>query len=68
MEFDNNIDIQDWFNEPEFSDLTIKLDGREICVHKIIVCARNDYFRKLCGPGSHFAVSLTIKTSWPSKS
>jgi hypothetical protein len=60
MEFDNNIDIRHWVDDDKFSDLTIKLsDGSELSAHKIIVCARNDYFLKLCGPDSHFAVSLT---------
>lgn len=48
-----------WFNDTEYSDLTLKLsDGREISVHKVVVCNNNQYFNKLCGDGSQFAVSL----------
>ena len=59
MEFDSNIQLKDMFDKPEYSDLAIKLnDGREIHVHKFIMCARNDYFLKLSGLRSDFAVSL----------
>jgi hypothetical protein len=55
-----NSQLQELFSKPEYSDLTIKLvDGQELHVHKLIVCTHNDYFLKLCGPQSHFAVSLT---------
>jgi hypothetical protein len=51
-------DPSDWFDEGTYSDLTIKLsNGTEIWVHKLIVYRQNEYFRKLCGPDSHFAVS-----------
>lgn len=60
MEFDNNIQLKDLFDKPGCSDLTIKLnDGREIHVHKFIVCERNPYFPKLSGLAGHFAVSVT---------
>jgi hypothetical protein len=59
--FQSTISLDTWFNKPGFSDLTIKLsDGREIHVHKIIVCARNAYFAKLTGPESQFAVSAMV--------
>lgn len=52
------LDTREWFNEGTYSDLTIKLsDGTDVKVHKIIVCRVNEYFRKLCGSESHFAVS-----------
>jgi hypothetical protein len=52
------MDTREWFDEATYSDLTVRLsDGTEIKVHKVIVCRANDYFRKLCGPESHFAVS-----------
>jgi hypothetical protein len=52
------MDVGEWFNKGDYSDLTIKLsNGSEVKVHKIIVCQQNEYFRKLCGPNSHFAVS-----------
>lgn len=51
------MDTRQWFDEKTYSDLTIKLsNGTEVSVHKAIVCRGNTYFRKLCGPDSHFAV------------
>jgi hypothetical protein len=48
----------DWYNDAEYSDLTLKLsDGREITVHKLVICKQNEYFRKLCGATSSFKVS-----------
>lgn len=57
------MDTRDWFDKAAYSDLTIKLShGAEVKVHEIIVCQANEYFRKLCGPESHFAVSFNIST------
>lgn len=43
--------IGGWYNEAEFSDLTVELsDGTEVKVHKVLkflLCRDNDYFRKL---------------------
>ena len=51
-----------WYNDADYSDLTLRLsDGREIKVHKLIICNQNEYFRKLCGVTSSFKVSI-----WPS--
>lgn len=47
------------YNNPDYSDLTIVLkDGREIKVHKNIMCT-NEWFKKACGAHSQFAVSCT---------
>ena len=47
-----------WYNNPKWSDLTIKLsNGQSICVHEMVLCSRNEYFNKLCGLESKFAVS-----------
>jgi hypothetical protein len=55
------MDTREWFGKGPYSDLTIKLsDGTEVKVHKVIVCQANEYFRKLCGPDSHFAVSFDL--------
>lgn len=60
LAMESNAEIQDLFSKSEYSDLTIKLsDGQEFRVHKFIVCMRNEYFLKLCGLQSRFAVSLT---------
>jgi hypothetical protein len=47
-----------WFNDAQYSDLTLKLsDGREVKVHKLVICTQNEYFSKLCGATSSFKVS-----------
>lgn len=48
-----------WYNDTEYSDLTLKLsNGREIKVHKLVICTHDDeYFRKLCEATSSFKVS-----------
>ncbi|EME79247.1 uncharacterized protein MYCFIDRAFT_204749 [Pseudocercospora fijiensis CIRAD86] len=45
------------YNQPDYSDVTIRFSGREVFCHKIILCTTSEYFKKLCGPGSHFAES-----------
>lgn len=51
-------DITGWYNNSQYSDLTLKLsDGRKIKVHKLVLCTRNKYFASLCGSDSSFAVS-----------
>lgn len=53
----------DWYNNPEFSDLCLQLkDGREIKVHKLVLCTRNKYFNTMCGPSSAFAVSSNYES------
>ena len=45
------------YNNPNYSDLTIILkDGREVKVHKNILCTSNLWFKKACGVDSQFAV------------
>lgn len=46
-----------WYDNPEYSDITIKLSsGREIRLHKHVLCTANEWFNKACGTSSHFAV------------
>ncbi|KAL9533272.1 hypothetical protein SMMN14_02215 [Sphaerulina musiva] len=47
------------YNEPEYSDVTIQFSGRTVHCHKLVLCTKSDYFKKLCGPGSHFAEGNT---------
>jgi hypothetical protein len=55
------MDTRTSFDEGIHLDLTIKLEhGIEIKVHKAIVCRANEYFGKLCGPDSHFALGTFI--------
>lgn len=57
------METRGWYNDPTYSDLTIRLgDGSEVGAHKIVLCIANEYFRKLCAPGSHFAVSVTLRS------
>lgn len=52
--------IERMFDEPEYSDVVVFYSGRKTFCHKIILCQSSDYFKKLCGPGSQFAVSLAL--------
>lgn len=53
-----DMDARKWFNSPSHSNITIKLsDGSEVKVLKFLLCRDNEYFRKLCGPDSQFAVN-----------
>ena len=45
------------YNQPEYSDVMVRFSDRTVYCHKLILCTNSDYFKKLCGPGSHFAVS-----------
>lgn len=51
-----NTDNSLHFNQPAYSDLTIKLDNKSIYCHKIIICTRSKYFRELCGANANFKV------------
>ncbi|KAF7195228.1 hypothetical protein HII31_03434 [Pseudocercospora fuligena] len=42
------------YNQPEYSDVTIRFSNREIFCHKVVLCTSSEYFKKLCGPGSQF--------------
>lgn len=58
-----------FINTKAYSDLDTKLaDGRVIHCHKIVLCEcpKTDYFRTLCGPDSHFAVSTGAVGPWHS--
>lgn len=56
--FDAHNDTSDsWFDNPDWSDLTIELsDARRIPVHKAVLCTRNEYFNAMFGLKSQFAV------------
>jgi hypothetical protein len=52
------------FDSEKYSDLKIRLSsGKLISVHKIVVCRNIEYFDSLCGPDSHFAVSIALELS-----
>lgn len=39
--------FKDYFNDPTFSDLTIRLSDRTVKVHRIVLCRKSEYFDKL---------------------
>ena len=43
------------YNNEEYSDVVIKSGQREFKCHKIIICSKSEYFKRLCGPSSRFA-------------
>lgn len=54
------LDVSHLFNQDDYCDVTIKFSGREIKSHRMVLCEQLDYFKKLCGPRSKFAVSLNM--------
>lgn len=38
---------KDYFDNPAFSDLTIRLSDRVVHVHRIVLCRRSEYFETL---------------------
>jgi len=46
-----------WLDRSDFSDITIKFSNREIKCHRVILCARSEYFKEMIGSGICFAVS-----------
>lgn len=49
-------DMVQFYDQPDFSDMTIKFGEKEIKAHRIILCARSVYFKKALGPNSPFQV------------
>ncbi|KAK5165456.1 uncharacterized protein LTR77_008985 [Saxophila tyrrhenica] len=41
----------EWFNRPEFSDVTIRCGGREWPAHRIVLCNRSEYFKRALQSG-----------------
>lgn len=61
--------VEGLYNQESFSDLTLKLgNGATIKVHKTVICSQNEYFNKLCGPESRFAVRTTKQRVLPETS
>jgi hypothetical protein len=48
--------MSEFFRQDALSDVTLKFGDKEMKCHKVILCARSEYFKKLCGPDSKFAV------------
>lgn len=48
-----------YFNDPAFSDMTLKLsDGTEILVHRIVLCRGSKYFSELIIGGLGVSIYL----------
>jgi len=39
--------VKSYFNDPTFSDLTIKLSDRVVHVHRVVLCRGSSYFTSL---------------------
>lgn len=39
--------FKDYFDDPTFSDLTIRLSDRSIHVHRIVLCRKSKYFNSM---------------------
>ena len=39
--------IQNYFDDPTFSDLTIRLSDRTVNAHRIVLCRKSEYFKTL---------------------
>ena len=42
---------KDYFDNPTFSDLTIRLSDRVVHVHRIVLCRGSEYFETLLTKG-----------------
>lgn len=53
-----NFEISRFFDQEEWSDVTIKSGDREIKCHRLILASKSEYFRKLLSRDSAFKVRL----------
>jgi len=53
---DDSIDIAKFFDEESYSDVTIKIPGKDIRAHRMILCEKSEYFKRALGPHSTFKV------------
>lgn len=44
-----------WFDQEAFSDITVRFGSNERKCHKLILCAKSDYFKDLLSPEKRFA-------------
>jgi hypothetical protein len=51
---------QNYFDNPTFSDLTIRLSDRTVSVHRVILCRKSEYFSSLLA--GHFKVCSGTET------
>ncbi|RMY72703.1 hypothetical protein D0863_04333 [Hortaea werneckii] len=49
------LDAKEWFDQEAFSDITVRFGSNERRCHKLILCAKSDYFKDLLGPEKRFA-------------
>ncbi|GAB1736337.1 hypothetical protein NU219Hw_g7002t1 [Hortaea werneckii] len=48
------LDVKEWFDQEAFSDVTVRFGTNERKCHKLILCAKSDYFKELLGPEKQF--------------
>ncbi|OTA32009.1 hypothetical protein BTJ68_07322 [Hortaea werneckii EXF-2000] len=49
------LDAKEWFDQEAFSDVTLRFGSNERRCHKLILCAKSDYFKDLLSPEKRFA-------------
>ena len=57
-------DMAPYYDNADFSDVTIKFGGKEIKAHRMVLCAKSEYFKKALGPSSPFKVYSKISRPW----
>ncbi|KAF2207559.1 hypothetical protein CERZMDRAFT_102242 [Cercospora zeae-maydis SCOH1-5] len=51
-----SIPTADLYNQPAYSDVIISFSGRRVYCHKLVICSKSEYFKKLCDQNSGFSV------------
>lgn len=54
------LDISKLYGDPQYSDLSIKYSGREMKVHKLVVCMRCKYFERALSESGTFKVMSNL--------
>ncbi|KAM3423976.1 hypothetical protein BST61_g1369 [Cercospora zeina] len=52
-----SIPTADLYNQPAYSDIIISFSGRRVHCHKLVICSKSEYFKKLCDHNSGFSES-----------
>ncbi|KAI7496743.1 hypothetical protein KC367_g6453 [Hortaea werneckii] len=50
-----SLDAKEWFDQEAFSDVTVRFGSTERRCHKLVLCAKSDYFKDLLSPEKRFA-------------
>jgi len=52
--------VLDNFNQKDFSDITLVVEGKEIYAHKLIICTRSEVFKKMLSTQMKEGISNVI--------